>query len=228
MMTVVLLHGELGKRFGRRYRFDIATPAEAVNAMECARPGFKLALIELHSHVVRLKGHSIGEQRLQLPANGRTVSFTPVIEGAVSGKAIGQIILGVVLVAAAVVSLGSTSGFLGAYALQVGLLGAALVLGGIAQLLSPSPQSEKQKKNKGSYIFQNVVNSMEQGGPVPLAYGNPTIGGNVISVDMYAQDIMQGSASSPDPADNTGSSMTGDPTQPARPAGSGTNTIIEP
>jgi predicted phage tail protein len=44
-MRTVLLYGHLGQQFGRRHRFDIATPAEALRALKANHAGFEQALL---------------------------------------------------------------------------------------------------------------------------------------------------------------------------------------
>ena len=221
MLVNVRLNGWLGEKYGRRWRFDIATPAEAVRALECARPGFQTDLIGTGklAYQVRVGRKVISERYLKLSHGAKSVSITPVIEGADStGKIIGEIILGVVLVAAAVY-LGPVAGIIGnQLAAQIGLFGVAMALGGISALLAPSPTVNPSKsKNKGSYLFQTAINTLEQGGPVALTYGRPWQGSQVISADVFAQDIQKGSKSNQHATDNTGTSVTtaGQPAQPA-------------
>jgi predicted phage tail protein len=55
---------------------------------------------------------------------------------------------------------------------SVGLLGAALVFGGISQLISPqakTPQTSTEKNE--SYLFDRSAGSSTQGIPIPIGYG---------------------------------------------------------
>ena len=145
-------------------------------------------------------------------------SITPVIAGA-GGNTGAQIGIGLGLIAisfllpgagafgttslfgqvaagsqAAVPFIGAIGTAGGAFATAMGtafsLVGAALVLGGIAQALSPSPalsnvgfstQRGSDAAKFESFSFSGVVNTSKQGLPVPVAYGRVYVGSAVIS-----------------------------------------------
>jgi predicted phage tail protein len=68
---------------------------------------------------------------------------------------------------------------------QVMAMGVALALGGVAQLLAPraaASATPEQADNTPSLAFNGAVNTMGQGGPVPLGYGRLLVGSQVISV----------------------------------------------
>ena len=80
----------------------------------------------------------------------------------------------------------------GAFATAMGtafsLVGAALVLGGISQAISPSPVQSGNVFERGreaakmeSFSFSGVVNTSKQGLPVPIAYGRLFVGSAVLS-----------------------------------------------
>ena len=56
--------------------------------------------------------------------------------------------------------------------------GAAMILGGIGQLLAPTPTEVKDDEN---YAFNGAANTARQGVPVPICYGQLMVGGAVIS-----------------------------------------------
>ena len=66
-----------------------------------------------------------------------------------------------------------------------GNLGIALTLGGIAQAISPQPDSGLERGREAakleSFVFNNVVNTAKQGLPVPIAYGRVFVGSAVLS-----------------------------------------------
>ena len=79
------------------------------------------------------------------------------------------------------------------------LLGAGLVLGGVAQIISPNQAASNQigmSMERGaeaakleSFSFSGIVNTAKQGMPCPIAYGRVVIGSAVISVGL---DVDQG------------------------------------
>ena len=52
MMRDVVLHGALGERFGERFRFEIASPAEALRALCAMIPGFRQHFCQGHYRVL--------------------------------------------------------------------------------------------------------------------------------------------------------------------------------
>jgi predicted phage tail protein len=71
-------------------------------------------------------------------------------------------------------------------------IGASLVLGGVAQMISPQPQlglnTGKEAARLESFTFSGIVNTSKQGMPVPIAYGRVFTGSAVIS---YGLDVDQ-------------------------------------
>jgi len=225
-MKTVVLRGELGKKFGRVHSFDLNTPAEAIRALCANFEGFQSELCEAGErgvgYIVQV-GRDVMQSldEIDFPT-GQTeeISITPVLQGA-GGGGVGQIFAGIGLIAAAVLlgpiglgvlgATGAIAGTAGA-ATAIGYVGAALVLGGTAQLLSPtisspagaasslSPIRQRSREsfsavnneiadNRGSYIFNGAVNLTAQGNPVPICYGRMKVGSVVISAGLSVEDI---------------------------------------
>jgi predicted phage tail protein len=112
--------------------------------------------------------------------------------------AAGRIILGAALIIGAFFTGGATIGLLGLaapIAVSTVLLGigASLVLGGVAQLLTPVPKVPKGVNNSGkdtdddprkSYSFSGIQNTSRQGVPVPIVYGETVVGAVTISAGI--------------------------------------------
>ncbi|HBO1819720.1 TPA: tail assembly protein, partial [Pseudomonas aeruginosa] len=70
-------------------------------------------------------------------------------------------------------------------------IGAALTLGGVAQMLSPQAKGLSQSaapENLPSYAFGSAKNTTASGNPVPICYGKRRWGGAIISASIYAED----------------------------------------
>jgi len=122
---------------------------------------------------------------LVLPWSEREVfSITPVICGA--GRGFGEILAGIGLIALSfVVPFASTVLF---------NFGVALVLGGVAQMLSPQPDlgfnNGKDAARLESFTFSNIVNTSKQGLPVPIAYGRVFTGSAVVSSGLDVDQLV--------------------------------------
>lgn len=195
MKTIILL-GELGKRYGRRHILDVKTPAEAVRALCANFKDFAAFVSSSHERNVGYRvlnmREDVGEDELHNPAS-RQISIVPVVAGA--GGSVGKILLGVALIAAAVlvpglgavVLFGTTT--LATVAFSIGV---SLALGGVAQMLAPQPESQgPQEEQQPSYVFNGAVNTTAQGQPVPLGYGRMIVGSAVISAGISVEDIAE-------------------------------------
>lgn len=202
-MRVVRLNGELGKKYGRVHRLDVQTPAEAVRALIANFPGLHRDLALSQERGVGYKcvvdREQITEDRLVYPIS-RSFSITPVVVGA--GK-IGQIIFGTILLGFALAATGGLAGigiaglsgatmgagigFMGLTYGSIAFMGAGLILGGIAQILTPTPKAKEAKKEENPY-FSGAVNTTEQGVAVPIGYGRCIVGSALISANITTQD----------------------------------------
>ena len=193
-MIGIELSGILGKTFGTYHERIVSTTREAIQALCCTIEGFEKFLNNSKEKGLTFavfKGKkNIGQDELGFPVIGEVIRIVPVVIG--SKKAgILQTILGAVLVAVGAVMTYISGGT--ASPLAAGLMssGAAMMLGGVVQMLSPQSGGLARKEsadNKASYAFGGVTNTASQGYPVGLLYGKRRIGGAIISAGIYVED----------------------------------------
>lgn len=200
MLRKIVLHGRLGKVFGRSFMLDVASPAEALRALTLQLKGFRSHLREGHYRVVRGslrtgRDLDLDECKIGL-GRAPALHIVPVVAG--SAKGLGKILAGVALVALAVF-LPVTSFAIGSFAIGVnatiGAIGVSLALGGISQLLAPSPKLQggsAQADRKDSFLFGGQENVITQGGPVPCVYGQFLVGSVVISAGLDVEQLLGG------------------------------------
>ena len=219
-MKVVKVYGPLRKYLGQcRFEFVADTPAQAMKALCVNFPGLVQWLLDREAEgmafrVTRGRDKITNEapEGLALPWSEREVfSIAPVIVGA--GRGIGQILLGAVLIGAAFISFGAGTAFAGVLApggtfggaLAAGAtlapfasnalfaIGASLVLGGVAQMISPMPDlgfnSGKEAARLESFTFSGIVNTSKQGMAVPICYGRAFVGSAVISSGLDVDQV---------------------------------------
>jgi len=212
-MKIVKVYGELKKRLGQgRFELDVATPAEAVKALCANFPGLQKWIIDSEQdgigYKVKVGKESIEEdtlENLHFPWSERDVfSITPVLTGA--GRGFGQILIGALLIGASFMFPGAgmfgTTSFFGKTAAAgskfmvaagtfVSSVGAAMVLGGVAEALSPVPPGPPEEAEKlDSFNFNGVVNTSRIGTPVPIAYGRVFVGSSVISSGLDVDQLI--------------------------------------
>jgi predicted phage tail protein len=222
-MKVVKVYGPLRKYLGQcRFEFVADTPAQAMKALCVNFPGLAQWLLDREAEgmafrVTRGRDKITNEapEGLVLPWSEREVfSIAPVIVGAGSG--VGKILAGIALVALAIVIGPAAGGFLGlgaglggatgagaavslglvggGFASAVGFLGASLIIGGIAQLISPTPSmgsltSGREAARLESFTFSGIVNTSKQGMAVPICYGRAFVGSAVISSGLDVDQV---------------------------------------
>ena len=197
VMTNIKLSGSLAKTFGRVHQRLISTPREVFRALSVTVPGFEKYLNTSKArgltYAVMVGKRNISESDLDFPNAGQEIRIVPVIIGSKRAGLL-QTILGSVLIV--VGALGSTIGQAwggGVWGPVAWKLGAAMVAGGVIQMISPQPggiSSKQDPDNKASYAFGGVTNTTAQGNPVPLCYGKRRIGGAIISAGISVEDKM--------------------------------------
>ncbi|EPG8864196.1 tail assembly protein [Citrobacter freundii] len=194
IMTRIELGGALGKTFGRSHDRLIRTTAEAINALSKTICGFEQYLNTSKNRGLTyavFKGkRNIGKDDLCFPVTGEVIRIIPVVIGSKKAGLL-QTVLGAVLVVVGVAVGYLSGGTLSAVGYGAAKLGAAMMLGGVVQMLSPQPAglaSKQDAENRASYAFGGVTNTAAQGNPVPLLYGRRRIGGAIISAGIYVED----------------------------------------
>jgi len=195
-MKVVKVYGALRELLGKtRFEFVADTPAQAMRALLANFPHLERWLIDSEKNGVAYRV-TVGKQKIHnddmsgmfAPWSEQDVfSITPVLIGA--GRGLGSILVGVAIVAAAVFIPGLGLGLSGALVTKVGLVGGALILGGIAQMISPVPKPPREASQLESNSFSGVANTVRQGVPVPIAYGRVFVGSAVISAGLDVDQV---------------------------------------
>ena len=190
MLRKIKLYGKLAKFIGHRVlEADVATAAEAMRFLLANWPELEAHMNDQH-YRVSVGTYDLDLEELHHPAGGAPISFVPVMAGA---GATGRIILGALLIIGAFFTGGATIGLLGLaapVAVSSVLLyaGATLLLGGVAQLLTPTPKvkqgADSQDDPRKSYSFSGVQNTSRAGTPVPIVYGETLVGSVVISAGI--------------------------------------------
>lgn len=195
MKTIKLL-GELGRKFGKVHRFDVKSPAEAIRALCANFKGFESHLMNSDPSKVRYRV-IVGKETLpdethlhNTSGSAEVIKFVPVIVGAKEGGVF-QTIFGAVLIAVGFALSFTPFAAASPYLYAAGV---AMMLGGVAQMLTPAPSvpqatSYEAAENKPSYSFDGPVNTQAQGHPVPIGYGRMIVGSAVISAGIIPEDI---------------------------------------
>lgn len=192
-MVNVRFYGSL-KQFGSEFRLDCQTTAEIVQALTSQIPKLR-QFIQQGLFTVRVGRDYLDNRYLEQGLSHKlkddaTVHFTPVLKGSKRGGLFG-VIAGVAIIATALVLsplvLGTVSS---STAWIIGGVGASLLLGGVAQMLTKMPEMKlgNEKEKKQSTAFSNLSNMTAQGKDMPLAYGRMRVGSLIISQGVETMD----------------------------------------
>jgi predicted phage tail protein len=160
-------------------------------------PGLEQHMAEQYYRVT-VGTYDLGLDEIHDPAGQQDIKIAPVVVGA--GGAGGKIALGIGLIALSFLLPGAgafgTFSLFGVSAAQGGavlaglgtalsMVGASLVLGGVAQLLTPVPKipqgPDTADDPRKTYNFSGIQQTSRQGVPVPCVYGLTLVGSVVIS-----------------------------------------------
>ena len=185
----------------------------------------------------------MGYEELLLPFGQKDLVIAPVIAGSGGGGGAGKILAGIGLITFAILTAGAGAGFLGlgagltgtaatgplavgfavqsgfvlgaAASVAIGSIGAALVLGGVAEIISPQPKIpqnfgsfgnvggsrfgsrnstggpvgvERAFSGQQSYAYNGAANTVGVGATVPVAYGKVLIGSHLLRSKLEVTD----------------------------------------
>lgn len=201
MTGSITLHGVLGKKYGRTHMINVTSAAEAMRALEANYRYFSRDIKKDGKYAVIRGGYSaknsLSQEEVFMSFNEpQEWHIVPLIQGA-GGKNMGflQIIIGAILIVASIYfQPAGAVGYSYLMSSSAFLMGVALVLSGVATLLSPMPQTfdgaGERADEKPSYLFNGPKNTTEAGGCVPVVYGEHWVGSKVISAGISVEDIV--------------------------------------
>jgi predicted phage tail protein len=170
----VQLHGSLKAIHPDPIYVNVDTAAEAVEAVTRQLEGFKPDANGRKR--IRVVGfHTIEDLYADLKTE--VLDIVPQLNGGKQGGFV-QILLGAALVAASFFVPGIWSSFLLS-------LGASMALGGIASLLAPAPEADKNKNIENRYLGA-PGNTTKIGTRIPIVYGMDRVYGHYLSFDISA------------------------------------------
>lgn len=212
MLRTVKVYGHLAEHCGQSvFEALVRTPAEAIRFLLCNFPElrglmrdgyYKVAASDLE---LELTDHP---EQLHYPlGTNDVVRVIPVITGAGGGA--GKMLLGAALIGLAIAAPGA--GFVGlgfaktgvatsllaapafaaasAAAVIAGNVGIALVLGGVADLITPVPKAPDMDNDpRENFNFSGIQNVSREGVPVPIVYGEMVVGSVVISAGLNTEE----------------------------------------
>ena len=200
-MRKIKLYGELAKITGHKELDAVVnTTAQAVSFLVNNFPELEGHMADKYYQVL-LEKENVNIDELHFPIGKSDIKFVPVVSG--SGG-IGKALLGGVLIAASfgvgglfTTPLAFGGGGIGFAAAGIGAkaafgIGASLVLGGVSDMLFPTPkapQFSSEQDPRLSFHISGTQQTSRAGTPVPLVYGEIFTGSVVISSSIDTEQV---------------------------------------
>lgn len=207
-LTTIHLVGSLGRAIGHtKLELDVHSTAEAIRAINVITRG-KLeqylagpARDKLYRVALQRRDNVVDPQTELRNRSGRcTIYIMPAIKGRNSG--VGKLIAGIALIGLTL----ATGGFgaaAGGWAFGAGGasltalgtvaigFGTSMLLGGITQLLTPTPKGPagEAAEQRDSTSFQGNAAAVTQGGCVPVVYGRALVSPIPVSITFENNDV---------------------------------------
>lgn len=200
-MNTIRLYGALGKEFGTRHRFDIASTNEAIEALAANFPRFLAAIRHGFYRVIvgkttrngveldeaMLPGFKLGQQALHI---------VPVAKGRKRGG-LGKIVAGIALIGLSMMTGGAVGALMatgfagGTVGTMVGSVGMGMMVAGVSSMLAPEIDGTEHKQ---SFTMTGPQSTAREGGIVPIAYGTVWTGGVLINgaISIRGNDVPLG------------------------------------
>ena len=219
MLSEIRVYGELAMFMGvKSFMAEARDAAEAMRYLLVNFAGLEAHMAQ-HDYRVLVGSYNIGEEELTHPIGKNIIRIIPVVAGAVTfkdifGSGIGKVIAGIAIVGLSILTagafgfaLGSATG-IGTIATLTAGYGVNLILGGVAQMLTPVPRiappssgtsaasgspstmRESELDPQKSYSFTGIQNTSTQGTPVPIIYGETVVGSVVISASVSTLEVV--------------------------------------
>lgn len=166
-MKKVILHGKLGKRFGKSHLLAVKTPAECIGALDVLFEGFRLHLLEAAKEGVVYAIRNEREEFIKCTEynfvhNSPSLHFVPIPQGGLG----------------TIISIAATT-YLGLW---------------ISSLFEVDPVDPGKAVKNESYLYNGATTSTRQGVPIPVGYGRLRVGPTIISNNIlnYDYDLERG------------------------------------
>ena len=195
MLNKIKLYGDLADFIGyKELEAVINSTSDALRFLICNFPKVE-AYMSTRYYKVLVNNEEISKEEINYPIGKGEISIVPVISG--SGSNTSKIIVGAILIGAAIAFPGASLGFGGftkvagfsAFQATVGNIGIYLALSGAAEMISPTPTPDSASDDPNSFTFNGILNTIRAGVAIPVVYGEVFTGSIIISAGIDTEDF---------------------------------------
>ena len=202
MLRKIKLYGELAKFLGEKtLEAEVNNAAQAIRFLVVNFPKLEKHMADRYYRVLVDKWE-LDEKELHYPSGASDIKIVPVVGGA--GGNTGQILLGAALIgvsfmfpgagifgkAGAELTGGVVTGTMAKIGTITSVIGASLVLNGIATMLAPVETiPEENQDPRRSFNFSGIQNTTRAGVAGPVIYGRTMTGSVVVSANITNEQV---------------------------------------
>ena len=198
MLNKIKLYGDLADFIGyKELEAVINSTSDALRFLICNFPKVE-AYMSTRYYKVLVNNEEISKEEINYPIGKGEISIDPVISGSCSNTS--KIIVGAILIGAAIAFPGASLGYGGftavkgysAFQATVGNIGILLALSGTSGILFPQQELEDFENDQDpriSFSFNGVQNTSRAGTSVPIVYGEIITGSVVISAGIDTDQV---------------------------------------
>ena len=202
MLRKIKLYGELAKFIGEKtFEAEVNNAAQAIRFLVVNFPKLEKHMADRYYRVIADEWE-IDEKELHYPTGVSDIKIVPMVGGA--GGNTGRILLGAAVIGASFMFPGAgifgkagaelTGGVVTGTMAKIGtitsVIGASLVLNGIATMLAPVETiPEENQDPRRSFNFSGIQNTSRAGVAVPVIYGRTMTGSVVISANITNEQV---------------------------------------
>jgi len=194
MLKTIKVYGKLADFLGwKTYQADVASIAEVSRFLIVNWPGVAEHMNDQY-YRISVGDYDLSADEFHHPVGQQEIKIMPVVQGADPFTAI---VVGASFVGASAAGIIGTGAILGTTwaALATGV-GTSLILGGVSQMLSPTPDIPTFDPNtintldpSTNYSFSGIQNVERSGTPLPLIFGECFVGSIVVSAGVDTTQI---------------------------------------
>lgn len=183
MLRKLYLNGEMGEKFGKVAEVKAESVREVMQYLRANHDGVNKYLIDSTEKdigfTIKMGDEYIDHNaELLLPLDKGDIIITPTPVGS---KGAVKVIIGVVLIVAGLMS---SQGEISKLGWAMISMGTSLVMQGIQEMMVPDPATDTGWQEQEGYIFQGAEQTVPEGYPVPVLYGELRVPGQPISFNL--------------------------------------------
>jgi len=225
MLRKVYLEGEIADRFGSEFEIEADSFADVMSCLNANFDDFRQYITECYEKgigfICQVNGKGIQKEEellLNYKEGDMIISAAPMGSKGGIGKIIAAVVIAVILMTPGLretfLLYSAEAAALTTFGKVVAMVAINLAMTGLQEMMAPDPSVDDSVQQDESYLFQGAGQTILEGDPVPVLYGELRVPGRPVSFAIRNEnrgfiDIAQPASDSVEPYDTGGYSSSG-------------------